>query len=52
MNGKNLLNGNNIAIFLLGLVCGVLFGRLLFGLAITVLIVGAVVWLLCGARKR
>ena len=51
-SGKKILSGGNIAIFLLGIACGVLFGRLLFGLAIAVLIVGAAVWVACEVRKR
>ena len=51
-SGKNFPGGSSIAIFLLGVVCGVLFGRLLFGLAIAVLVVGAAVWVIYTVRKR
>ena len=49
---KKSLSGSNVSIFLLGLVCGVLFGRLLFGVAIAVLVVGAAIWLVCELHKR
>ena len=52
MSSDKKFPGGNVATFLLGVVCGILFGRLLFGLAIAVLIVGVAVWLLCGVRKR
>ena len=45
-------SGRDVAIFLLGIVCGVLFGRLLFGIAIAVLVVAAAVWLVCELRSR
>ena len=51
-SNKKILGGGSIATFLLGLACGVLFGRLLFGIAIAVLVAGAVVWVICGVRKN
>ena len=55
-NNKKPLSGGNIAIFLLGVACGMVFGgiigRLLFGIVVAVLVVGAVVWVTCEVRKK
>ena len=49
---KKTLSGSSFITFLLGLICGILFGRLLFGIAIAVLIVVAAIWIVCEVRKK
>ncbi|MCL2856937.1 MAG: hypothetical protein FWE19_04330 [Oscillospiraceae bacterium] len=54
-NNKKMMSGGNIAIFLLGIACGMIFGgiigRILFGIVVAVLVAGAAFWIACGMRK-